>query len=237
MPKLLYNFNRFQGGVQKMKHNFKIFKLFSLAFIILFALIIPAFADDPPNSGDDSGTIIGEMEMTDLEDILGENGTPQTSDTILQTYVPARVVLDIGKNGSVKHNKITYKKSASFETMTLIFYIMPEKGYEIESVYWNGKDVTKLVSNGLLKIKDFEDGTLKVQFKLISKKDHKEKENNEENGEEQQSKTQQKVVHHIKTSDETKKKSLIYIFIAVICLICIALTLIKKKKMHYLRKK
>lgn len=226
-----------------MKHFSKMLNLlFSVALIIASALIIPAFAEDPPPTGDgDGGTIIGEVEMTDVETVLGENGESQTSYTDLQTYVPAHVNLDIGVNGSVKHNKTVYSKNAGFNTMTLIFYIMPKKGYKIDSVYWNGKDVTKLVSNGLLKIKDLEDGTLKVRFKLGApdkpeKKDNKESEekNAEPSGDET---TPQKKIYHVKTSDDTKKKALFYISIVVLCLVAIGLTFIKKKKMRYLRKK
>ncbi len=215
-----------------MKQNFKILKLFSALLIILSVFIIPTFAEDPPDTGDagEQEVIVGEMEMMDLEDLLGEDAEPQTSQVDLQTYVPAAVTLDIGENGSIKHNKKTYSKNATFETMTLIFYIIPNSGYEIESVYWNGKDVTGLVSGGLLKIKDLEDGILKVRFKLIGGKQP-------ENDKEKEKQSQKKQIHHIKTSDETNTKPLIYVLAATICVIIFTLTFIKKKEMHYLRKK
>lgn len=219
-----------------MKFPYKILKIFSALIITLSAFILPAFADDPQNIGDgDEGAIIGEMDMIDVEDILGENGQPQTSYTDLQTYVPTVVKLDIGPNGSVKHNKKTYSKNTSFETMTLVFYIIPKSGYEIDHVYWNGKDVTNMVSNGILKIKDLEDGTLTVRFRLTSP--DKPKKPDKENKKEQNPKSSRQKTHHIKTSDKTKYQSRVYILITAICLICFAITFIKKKKMRYLRKK
>lgn len=216
-----------------MKQFFKILRLFSAVFVILSAVVIPAFADDPPPDGDDNGTIIGEIEMLDNDTVIDKSGSSQTSDTELRTCIPAAVTLDIGSNGAVKHNKKTYSKSTSFETMTLIFYIIPKSGYKIDYVYWNGKDVTKLVSNGLLKIKDLEDGTLKVRFKLIPKNEPDKKQDKEAD----QTKTPQKEIHHIKTSDIIKSKHLLYILTAIISMICFALTFISKRKMRYLRKK
>ena len=88
--------------------------------------------------------------------------------TTLTVKVPCTVTLSIGENGSVTVDGTKYTGDASFqkELDTVVSYtITPDSGYEINSVLYNGENVTASVSGGVYTAPALTDNaTLTVLF-------------------------------------------------------------------------
>ena len=88
--------------------------------------------------------------------------------TTLTAKVPCTVTLSIGENGSVTVDGTKYTGDASFQKDpdTVVSYsITPDSGYEINSVLYNGENVTASVSGGVYTAPALADNaTLTVLF-------------------------------------------------------------------------
>lgn len=72
-------------------------------------------------------------------------------DLTITLEVPCTVTLEIGTNGTVTVEDIKVTGNASFERekdTVLTYIIIPDSGYEIYSVLYNGENVTAFVSGG-----------------------------------------------------------------------------------------
>ena len=103
-----------------MKQIARLFSAFMMVIILTQGFSIPAFAE--------------------------------SGDTTVTTTVPCTVTLSIGENGSVTVDGTRYTGKASFQKDldTVVSYtITPDSDYEINSVLYNGENVTASVSGGV----------------------------------------------------------------------------------------
>jgi hypothetical protein len=88
--------------------------------------------------------------------------------TTLTAKVPCAVKLSIGENGSVTVDGTKYTGDASFQKdldSVVSYTITPDSGYEINSVLYNGENVTASVSDGVYTAPALTDNaTLTVLF-------------------------------------------------------------------------
>lgn len=83
---------------------------------------------------------------------FGTTALADGGNTTLTAKVPCTVTLSIGENGSVTVDGTKYIGDASFQKDpdTVVAYaITPDSGYEINSVLYNGENVTSSVSGGV----------------------------------------------------------------------------------------
>ena len=143
-----------------MRKRLKLCRLSLVFLMIILGFTSPILADETSDGGgDDNNTYVaGELEMLDIDDIVGEDSTSQSSHTDLTTVVPATVNIVIIGQGVVSSGGKIYENNSTFTTTStsLIFNISPFKGYKIGQVYWNFVDVTAKVKNGVLKLSEIE---------------------------------------------------------------------------------
>ncbi len=102
-----------------MKRTVKLFSALLAVLLLTAALSLTVYADE------------GSMKVT--------------------AVIPCTVTLSIGENGSVTADDTTYTGDASFQAdpdTVLNYTITPEDGYEIDSVTYNGEDVTSTTAAG-----------------------------------------------------------------------------------------
>ena len=169
-----------------MKKYLRLCRVILVCVIIFLGALMSALADVTSDGGPDSGDgdignvyVPDGIEVRDAGDII--DGMTQSSDTDLTTVVPAKITVTITGHGSISNGGNIYGSNSSFETTNTTFKIIPDKGYQIDKVYWNSVDVTSKVKNGIWRLSDIESGILKVKFVAIPNKDKDKKEEEEEN--------------------------------------------------------
>lgn len=93
--------------------------------------------------------------------------------TVISTVVPQKytITFHIDGGGSVECDGITYKSGDTIqveEGTDVAFKLQPPDGYKLKSVSYNGQDVTKQVSDGVVAVKSVQqNATLSVIFTKI----------------------------------------------------------------------
>ncbi|MBQ3929297.1 MAG: hypothetical protein VZR73_17025 [Acutalibacteraceae bacterium] len=91
----------------------------------------------------------------------------------IDTDVPAShsVMVDV-TGGTVKADGVVCKDQIAVERQkSQLYELVPEKGYQLDKLYYNGQDVTSLVKdNQFVADPIHADGVLKVLFKRIAEK-------------------------------------------------------------------
>ena len=120
-------------------------------------------------SAEGDKTLEGHTYKNDLTYTVTIDGQEEleVQNTPLQAYT---IRIESGDNGKVSINDKDYTGSGSVqarENTKLQFHIIPDDGYETESVYYNDNDVTSSLQSSTYTLTVSGEGTLKVTFKNI----------------------------------------------------------------------
>ena len=104
-----------------------------------------------------------------LSDALPSEVNADTSGTqVITVSIPCTVTLLIGEHGAVQVNGKNYTGNASIQApvgSSLTYIIIPDSGYEISKLTYDGADVTSAVKNGRYRAAALEyNVTVKVSF-------------------------------------------------------------------------
>lgn len=114
---------------------------------------------------DDEDDDYNDVERVEISEVVNEKNRKKGSRVKVKSAVPATIRMYIGNNGIVMKDQLTYFGIADVKSMNMKFMILPDEGFDVDTVVWNGKNVSEYLNDCILTLPNLEDGVLRVRFR------------------------------------------------------------------------